>query len=55
MVLTSHPFHLPVSPSNFFAANGTFMTWKSAALSKSHFSGGTFYTQQHFYGRSFGV
>ena len=55
MVLTSHPFCLPASPSNFFAACGTFMIWKCAALSKSHFFGGTFHSCLHFYGRSFGV
>ena len=50
MVLTSHPFSLSVSPSNFFAASGTFMTWSCAA---SHFFGGTFRSRPHFYGRSF--
>ena len=53
MVLTSHPFPLSVSPSNVFAANGTFMTWKRVARSKSHFYGGTFYSLLHFYGRTF--
>ena len=30
MVLTSRPFSLSVSSSNFFAASGTFMTWSCA-------------------------
>ena len=50
MVLTSRPFSLSVSSSNFFAASGTFMTW---SCTKSHFFGGTFHSQPHFCGRSF--
>ena len=50
MVLTSHPFPLSVSPSNFFAACGTFMTWSCTA---SHFFGGSFGSTPHFYGRTF--
>ena len=52
MVLTSYPFSLSVSPSNFFAACGTFMTWSCTA---SHFFVGSFGSTPHFYGRSFGV
>ena len=52
MVLTSHPFSLSVSPSNFFAACGTFMTWSCTA---SHFFEGSLGSTPHFYGRSFGV